>query len=349
MGPRCSRVVARLLTLSVLVLAALPLAAAPRARAEVLKIAAVVPEGTSWMTAMRKGAEEIASRTAGRVKLKFYPGGVMGDASAVLRKMRIGQLHGGAFTSGGLSELYPDVELYGLPFLFRSYGEVDHVREQMDAELRRGFEARGMVALCISEGGFANLMSRAPVRSVADLGGHKIWSPENDSMSAVAWKIAGVAPIPLPLADVYTGLQTGLVDTVPTSPVAAIAFQWHTALRYLTDVPLSYVVGILVVDKAALDALQPDDRAVLTEVLQRVSDDLDRENRASDQQAREALRDQGIEFVEPAAEELARWRAIADQAAKSLQAQGTYSPKLLELLEQSLASYREQLPAGRDD
>lgn len=348
MSPHCSRAVARLLTLVVLGLALL-LASAHRAEAEVLKIAAVVPEGTSWMTAMRKGAKEVAERTDGRVQIKFYPGGVMGDAAAVLRKMRIGQLHGGAFTSGGLSEVYPDVELYGMPFLFRSYAEVDHVRSQLDAELRKGLEARGLVALCISEGGFANLMSRAPVRTVGDLGGHKVWSPENDSMSEVAWKIAGVAPIPLPLADVYTGLQTGLVDTVPTSPVAAIAFQWHTALQYLTDVPLSYVVGILVVDKKTVDKLQPADRAVLTEVLGRVSADLDRENRASDAQAREALRKQGIQFVEPAPEELARWRAIAGKAAESLSSQGTYTPQLLQQLEQSLATYRAQeLPAGRD-
>ena len=103
-----------------------------------LKIATVSPEGTYWMQQMRQGASEIKKRTEGRVELKFYGGGVMGNDKKVLRKIRIGQLHGGAFPASGLAERYPDINLYGLPLVFESLDEVDYVRQQLDQELIDG-------------------------------------------------------------------------------------------------------------------------------------------------------------------------------------------------------------------
>jgi len=326
------------------------LAFVPCASAKTLKIAAIVPDGTTWMTAMRAGADEIETRTEGRVELKFYPGGVMGDGASVLRKMRIGQLQGGAFTVGSLTELYGDAEIYSLPFLFESYAEVDYVRAKLDPVLRRGFEKAGLIALTISEGGFAHLLSKQPVLELRDLQQHKVWSQENDTMSQIAWEIAGVSPVTLALADVFTALQTGLVDTVAGPPVGAIAFQWHTKVGYLTDVPLSYITGVLAIDARAWKKISAADQAIVREVLDRVNRELDRETRQSDKDAREALRNQGLEFVRPSDAELVRWRSIADATAKRLQADGTYSPEILGRLRQLLDEYRsreaaEELPA----
>ncbi len=313
---------------------------APGARATTLKIAAIVPDGTTWMTAMRAGAKEIEQRTEGRVVLKFYPGGVMGDGASVLRKMRVGQLHGGAFTVGSLTDLYGDAEVYSLPFLFESYEEVDFVRQKLDPMLQTGFEQAGLIALSISEGGFAHILSQEPVRAIADLQQRKVWSQEHDTMSQVAWQIAGVSPVPLSLADVFTALQTGLVDTVAGPPVGAIAFQWHTKVRYLTDVPLSYITGILAIDARAWNKIASADQTVVREVIDRVSHDLDEETRASDRDAREALRNQGLEFVKPSPDELVRWRAIADATAKRLSEDGSYSKDMLHQLRSLIDEYR---------
>ena len=333
------RYLSRALVLLALVLAA-PL------RAETLKIAAVVPEGSSWMEAMRAAAREIEQASAGRVVLKFYPGGVMGDGQAVLRKMRVGQLQGGAFTSGSLADLVPDGELYGLPFLFRSYAEVDYVRKRMDASLRADFERAGLIAITISEGGFAHLLSRQPVRALDDLRNRKVWAPEEDPMSRVAWEAAGIAPVPLPLADVFTGLQTGLVDTVTSPPVGAIAFQWHTSLQYMTDVPLSYVIGVVVLDARAWKKLEAADRGVVMRVMDRISRELDAGMRESDRQAREALKKQGLVLVEPSGEELARWREIGSAALRTIEASGEYSRERIGELQTHLSAYRASAPAA---
>ncbi|MCK5378444.1 MAG: TRAP transporter substrate-binding protein DctP, partial [Acidobacteria bacterium] len=116
---------------------------AATADAAQLKIATLAPDGSFWMTEMRQGAEDIEKATDGRVKLRIYPGGTMGNDQAVLRKMRIGQLHGGMMTGQSLAEVTSDLQLYGLPFLFKSYDEVDAVREQMDATLVQKLEAKG--------------------------------------------------------------------------------------------------------------------------------------------------------------------------------------------------------------
>jgi len=106
------------------------------AGAQTIKLATIVPEGSGWMKSMRAGAAEIKERTEGRVKFKFYGGGVQGNDKQVLRKMRIGQLHGGAFSSNGLIDVQKDSQLYALPMLFNNLEEVQFVRARMDDKLR---------------------------------------------------------------------------------------------------------------------------------------------------------------------------------------------------------------------
>jgi TRAP-type transport system periplasmic protein len=155
----------------------------PAAGAVDLKIATVLPENTQWMRDMREGGKELAERTDGRVNFRFYSGGVQGSADKVLRKIKIGQLHGGAFTPTDLQQVYPDLNIYGLPFLFESADEVDYVRERVDPKLTSGLEDAGFVSFGFAGGGFALVMSNVPVSSHDDLRGRKVWVPEGDLIS----------------------------------------------------------------------------------------------------------------------------------------------------------------------
>jgi len=300
------------------------------ASARTLKIATIVPDGSSWLSEMRKAGEEIKEKTQGRVKLKFYPGGVMGGDKTVLRKVRAGQLHGGAFTSGALAAVYPDIELYSLPLLFRDYDEVDFVRSRLDEQLMQGLARNGFEALAITDGGFAYVLSQKPIRKVEDMKGTRVWLVEDDKMTDVALRIAGVAPVPLPIADVYTALQTGLVDTVAAPPIGAIAFQWHTRVNYLTDVPIMYLAGIFAVDQKAFSRISKKDRKVVREVVSAAAKRLDKANRADEINAREALGNQGIEFVSALSrDEVQRWRSISSQAISEMRGSGRYSDEMI--------------------
>lgn len=306
------------------------------------KVATLAPEGTGWMNSMRAGASEIAQRTDGRVGFKFYPGGAMGNDKSVLRKIRAGQLHGGALTGGGLTEVYPDNQIYSLPFLFRSYEELDYVRARMDQTIIQGLAKQGYVSFGLAEGGFAYFMSKEPVRTATDLKGLKVWAPEGDVISRTMLESLGVSPIPLPLTDVLTGLETGLITTIGASPSGAIALQWHTKVKYITDTPVMYFYGTLVIDKRAFDKISGADQAVVREVMERVFAQLNRDIRADNQDAREALKGQGIEFVSIAPEELEKLRALAGQAVKRLADQGVYTQAMYKTLQQHLDAYRHQ-------
>ena len=312
------------------------------AQAKTLKIATVAPDGTTWMKQLRAGAAEIRERTNERVRIKYYPGGVMGDTATVLKKMRIGQLHGGAFTGADLARFYPDAQLYSLPLLFRSSDEVDYVRERIDPLLINGLRDKGMVALGISNGGFAYFMATAPLRSISDLKGRKVWAPEGDRLTQSIFAAAGISAVPLSVADVYTGLQTGLIDTIAGIPTGVIAFQWHTSISHLTHVPLMFLSGMLAVDAKVFSRISDADQAITRAVMARIFRDLDEANRKDNLAALEALRKQGITFVEPDDGQLVSWQAMADTALENIQKDGAFSADILEKMMAHLYNYRSQ-------
>jgi TRAP-type C4-dicarboxylate transport system substrate-binding protein len=327
----------------VLCLATSGLLLATSVEAKTLKIATLMPEGSGFVAEMREAGGKIQQRTNGRVKFKFYPGGVMGNDKTVMRKMRIGQLHGAALTSGPLASVYPDIELYSLPLFFRDYDEVGYVRGRIDEKLKTGLEKAGFTALAITDGGFAYLLSRSEIRRAEDLPKTKIWIPEDDVMSQTALEIAGASPIPLPTADVYTALQTGLIDTVAAPPMGAIAFQWHTRVRALTNVPLMYLIGIFTIDSKTFEALQPGDQMIVREEIEDASERLDSATRTGDANAMEALKNQGISFVLPSsAEELERWHQISAEAIKRLRESNRYSASFLDEMIEHVEAYRAE-------
>jgi TRAP-type C4-dicarboxylate transport system substrate-binding protein len=315
-----------------------------QANALVLKIATLSPDGSNWMIAMRQGAKEVAQKTENRVRFRFYPGGVMGDDKAVLRKIRIGQLHGGILTSGSLSKFYPDIQVYTLPMVLKSFGEVDYVRKHMDRLMIDGLEKGGFVVFGLAEGGFAYLMSTTPVKNTDDLRKNKVWMPENDALGLATFKIMGSTPIPLPLSEVRTALQTGLINTVTVSAIGAVALQWYTQVNYITDTPLMYLCGLLAIDKKTFNKISLTDQQVVHNVMSRIYSQFDRENRKDNIKALEALRKQGIEFVMPDDRTLEEWKGIALEVTGNLIDSGGISQEIFNTLQRNLAAYRSIQP-----
>ncbi|GAA0708785.1 TRAP transporter substrate-binding protein DctP [Dokdonella soli] len=316
------------------------LAAMPASAATTIKIATVAPDGTAWMRELRAAAEGVKKRTDGRVEIKYCPGGVMGDDATVLRKIKIGQLQGGAFTGGSFSLFAKDAQIYSLPFMFRSQEEIDQVRAKLDPLLKQSIAQAGWESLGISGSGFAYLMSTHAIRSRDDLRAAKVWVPLGDPVDELAFKAAGVTPIPLALADVYTSLQTGLIDTAANTPSGAIAFQWHTKIKHFVDVPLTYVVGIVVVEKKIYDGIDAEDRRALSEELTAASARLDKLSRDDNAGAREALERQGITVFTPGADDRKAWEAVGTEAYRQVVANNLLTPPLRKALEAALAEVR---------
>lgn len=306
------------------------------------KIATVLPENTSWMRDMRAAAADVRERTDGRVTFKFYSGGVQGSPDTVLRKIKIGQLHGGAFTPTDLQRVYADLNIYGLPFLFESEDEVNYVRERVDPKLIRGLEEAGFVAFGFASGGFARVMSNVPVRSHDDLRRRKVWVPEGDIISYEAMQALGLSPVTLPLTDVLTGLQTGLIDIVTMSPAGALVLQWHTKVDYLTRMPIVYSMGLLAIQSRAFGRLDEADQAIVREVMGELYAKWDRENSQDADEALQALIKSGIEPVEPAAGAHRRLQSLMYENNRAMAQDGLFSLDLLEEVLGHIRDYRSE-------
>ena len=305
------------------------------------KIATISPDGLGWMKKLRAGAREIETRTDGRVKFKIYPGGVQGDDATVLRKMRIGQLHGGVVAAGSLTRFYPDLQVYNLPLQFRDTDEVEYVREEMDQMIVDGLGNAGIVSFHLTETGFAYLLSQEPVTEVDDLKDLKAWIPDGDPIAAELVKAFGVSPIPLNMTDVLAGLQTGLIDAVMAPPAVALALQWHNHVKYMTDLPLVYIYSMLAINDKAYKKIKQDDRSVVQEVMDRVFREVELDTRVDNQKALQALTSIGIETVEVPAEARVEWQAMADQSIGKLIQSGEISPESVQIYLKALKTYRE--------
>ena len=323
-----------------LLLPFLLLLALPAGAQQVIKLATIAPEGSSWMRELRVAAAEVQTGAQGRVQVKFYPGGVMGSDSVVLRKMRLGQLQGGVLTSSELATLYPDAAIYSLPFVFDGWAQLEKARPQVDPLLARGFETKGMKMLTAANVGFAYLMSTRPLRSKSDMASTKLWIPQNDEIAERTFKLGGVSPILLPLGDVFTSLQTGLVDTVANTPSGAVALQWHGKLRTMLDLPLSFVVGYVVMDLKAWQKLSPADQAVLTAAFRKAGQRVDANIKRDDAAALAAMKKQGLVVTALDPAEAARWRQIGAQVTRDMEAAQRISTPMLNALRKANAGAR---------
>lgn len=312
------------------------------AQAKVYKIATISPDGLSWMKKLRESTREIEQKTAGRVKFKIYPGGVQGDDQTVLRKMRIGQLHGGALAAGSLTKFYPDLQIYNLPLEFRDYEEVDYVRQNLDDRIIQGLADKGLITFGLTETGFAYILSSTPVRSVNDLRKLKAWIPDNDPIALRLVRSFGVSPIPLHLANVLTALQTGLINAVAIPPIVAIALQWHTQVKYITDMPLVYIYSMLVMDRKAYERMDAGDQIIVREILGKTFAEIDRDNRRSNVAAYQALLSQGLEEVSPTDENRREWLSMAEISVKELIRIGGITTETYSILRTHLNTIRQQ-------
>jgi len=327
---------------SVLLLWAMACGAAPLA-AQQLKIATLAPDGSSWMEVLNDAADEVKAQTDGKVITRFYPGGVMGGSDMVLRRMKLGQLQGGVFTVGELAGVAPETNLYSLPFQFKNVSELTQLRDEFDPYILDALYEGGMVAPAITNGGFAYLFSRDRIASTDDVSSSlRVWIPENDPLSRRTLEAVGASAVPLSLADVYTALQTGTINTFANTMSGAIILQWHTRAKYMLDLPVLMTAGVMAVDRKAFERISPEHRAIWLAIFRKALQEQEARTVEENQDAREALLEQGIEIVEPEQEDVREWQRISNQVLDEMLASGAFQVPGIERLRAKLEEIRTE-------
>ena len=306
-----------------------------------IKMATLAPEGSSWMKIFEAINAEVSKKTNGEVDFKFYPGGVLGDEKDMLRKLYIGQINGAALTSAGLSAIFGEMDVFQIPFLFQSYGEVDFVIKEMDGFFREGLEKHGYVLLGWSEGGFVRLLSTMPIATLDDLRKAKVWTWAGSPMTKAIFDQAGISAIPLSIPDVLVGLQTGLVDVVYAPPTGAISLQWFTKIKYMTDVNLTYLIGGVVIRKDIFEKISPANRQILMDTCNRQMVQMKTIIRKENQEAIQIMVKQGIKIIHPTPEQVADFISVSEKAMQKIEGK-SFSKKVRAEVNALIESYRKK-------
>jgi TRAP-type C4-dicarboxylate transport system substrate-binding protein len=283
---------------------------------------------------------EVQIKTNGEIKFKIYAGGISGDELDVLRKMRINRIHAAGFSGVGLGIIEPKVRILEAPLLFRDTREIDLVRETLFDEFAADFERKGYVLLGFAEAGFVYFFSKVDMIGPQGFKPVKMWVWKGDPVAKTTLEVFGIKAYPLHLADVNTGLETGIINSFYSPPLAAIAFQWHSKIRYMLDYPMVNSTGALLIKKDMFDTLSNKNQTILRDVARKFCDDLIRLARKENSEALTVLQDAGIAFERPTPAQIRSLKENAERVYREHLGE-LYSKDLFQKVQRILNTHRK--------
>jgi len=308
-----------------------------------IKIATMAPEGSTWDKALRNMAVEWSEITQGEVKVKIYSGGVAGNETVMLRKMRIGQLHGAAMTNLGLLEIAPAAQVTATPMLIHNHGEYDYIMEHMAPLFEERIVENGFIPLSWADAGWVRLFTKAPLRHPSDLPNHKFFAWEGDPVSVEMYQAGGMNPVVVAATDVMPALQSGLINGFPSTPLGALALQWFGVAPHMLDVPWGPLTAITLLSKEAWEMIPEKYHDALLASSRRTGESINTSVRKQDQKAIEVMKRYGLVVQDVDAQTLAAWEEAAKKCWPIARSKWV-SPEVFDQAQALLKTYRAQNP-----
>lgn len=281
------------------------------APAQDIKLGTLAPEGSPWHEVMRDLSAAWNEASDGKLTVRIYPGGVIGDESDMVRKMRVGQLHAAALTGEGLYQIAPEILALQMAMTFRSDKELDCARDRLSPKFEAVLEAKGFKLLAWGSAGWVHIFSQAPVVHPDDLKPLKIFVWFGNSAWVEAYKKMGYKPVPLAATEILTGLQSGLIEAIPTAPIAALSNQWFGLAKNMTDMKWSPLVGAIVVTTKKWQGIPDDLKPRLLELAREAGARLRGQMPRLENEAIEAMKSHGLVVNHVPTETIDAWEKIA--------------------------------------
>jgi TRAP-type C4-dicarboxylate transport system substrate-binding protein len=290
-----------------------PPTTAQDAAGRTISLATLAPPGSTWMRVFDAWNREVRRRTERGLQFRIYGGGVQGDESEVIRKIRGGRLDAGSVTAVGLSQIHRPALVFQMPGILRNYDQLDRARDALASEMDQGFTGGGFHLLGWADVGQSRIFSTERTVNPADFATRHPWVWRDDLIIPTFYNVVRSNPVPLQVPEVHGAIQTGRVDTVITPPVPCLALQWCSRLTHMTDMPLTIVLGGTVIGQRQWESLTEEQRTVLQETATQFHQLARRNLRRDEQEALRTIGEHGA-TVEPVTEaQRAEWMRIAGQ------------------------------------
>ena len=312
--------------------------AAAGAAGQNLKFASLAPKDTLWDKALQRIGAEWQRLSGGDIEVTVFPGGVAGDETDMLRKMRTGQLDAAAISAIGLATVYPGVLALGMPFLFENEEEVAHATERLRPLIEEEFERRGFKMLMWTAAGWVHFFTREPTLTPSDLQRQKLNVPDADPGVVAAWQAAGFRIAEVPATELMLGLQTGLVDAVLNTPLIVAPMQWFGVATHMNALEIAPFYGAMLISTRTWRRFPEELRAQFLEVVQEIGTEATAEVLEAERIAVELMRRFGLTIHQPTAEQAAEWRVL--QQGFEPMVGPVVDERAFEVVVEALAEYR---------
>lgn len=300
-----------------------------------IKLATLVPKGTSWAKTLKDMSKEIKRKTDARVKFQIYYGGTQGDEPDVLRKTRIGQLHGGIFTGKTLGDIVSDVRAIELPFNF--YDDEAKAMKALNENadyFNKSFEKNGFVNLGFYGIGKVYVVSTKKVENIDQMKGVKMWAWEGDKVIQAMMESLGLVSVPLALPDVMSSLSTGMVEAAYAPPLGILALQWQSKVKYLIDFPTAYTIGAFLISEKRWKKIKPEHQKLVREIAKKHIEEANKEAIKDNKESLAKLKELGVQFISFDKSDLTRAEEIRKEVISKLE-EKVISKNMLKKLEQT--------------
>ncbi|CAN1563556.1 DctP TRAP-type C4-dicarboxylate transport system, periplasmic component [Burkholderiaceae bacterium] len=278
------------------------------------RMGTLAPKNSLYHRQLLEVGEAWRAAQGGGAKYVVYPDGSQGGETELARRMRIGQLQGALLSVVGLHEIEPSINaLQAMPLLFKSWDEVDYVREKMRPAMEKKFLDKGFVVLAWGDAGWVRFFSKDPAFKPDDYKKMKFfaWGGEADQQEIM--KSLGYTPVPLETSDILPSIQTGMINVVPSTPYFALASQVYTMAPNMLEINWAPIVGALVVTKKAWDEMTPATQDAVRVAGEKAGAQIRSKARQEVEEAVDAMKKRGLVVNKPNAEQMREWTELADK------------------------------------
>ena len=284
----------------------------------IVKMATLAPEGTEWHGLLVELGQQWQEVTNGEVRLRIYPGGVVGDERDMIRKMRIGQIHGAAISNEGMTEINPYFTTFYMPMMYQSYDEVDFVRERLSDELLNITEDNGFKILTMVDVGWAYWFSTEPIYTPDDLKNNKIFIWAGDYKSVQLYEKHGYQPVPLAMTDVLSGLQTGLITSLGFNPLYALAQQLFGIADNMLEMKWGNLTAAIIIDLKTWNKIKPEYQQSMLTVAKKIGNGFQEKNRYESDKSVEVMKKYGLKVNKPSPEQVQIWNELINSMSADI-------------------------------